>query len=407
MKKAKKKPQSFFETMKASDDKKLNFIGYLLSKAALNAYTAGDTAMYLLTTVKLVDITMEFGVNEFSATAFTFLGIMSVIVLQDYEAMERFVTIALGMLKKFRGLHAAESIFVGHQLGLFWVKPPEIGRGVAEKAILAGRREGDLVYTSWSIVQHVIYLPYITGCPIQAIVEGCPNILAEFEDTKAGAHVLSTKNYYQMVLNLNDPSCEKPSVHIGEIYTDTKEDHRGNLVHLADKLVAEGELVFWHEDYEVSAKRALMIGETHAKIAPANFWNQIESFHRGVALYAAAIKTKKGKYKRAGNKIRKKLATLTQYDNTTIQYYYMFLTAEHLALNKNYKAAKMQYERAIEAVGKLGHLHHLGLLNERYSDFLLRELSLEKESRYRLEQAIGYYKEWGAVHKVKALESRL
>jgi len=407
IKKAKAKSPSFYESMEVSNDTKQKYIGYLLSKAALNAYTAGDTAMYLLSAVKLVDITMEFGLNEFSATAFTFLGIMSIVVLQDYEAMEQFVTIGLGMLKKFRGMHASEAISVGSQMGLLWVKPIEAGRALAEMGIVAGRREGDLVYTSWSIATHVINLPYATGCPIQTIVEGCPAILAEFEDIKAGAQILNTKNYYQMFINLNDPSCEKPSVHIGEIYTDTKEDHRGNLVHLADKLVAEGELVFWHEDYEVSAKRALMIGETHAKIAPANFWNQIESFHRGVALYAAAIKTKKGKYKRAGNKIRKKLATLTQYDNTTIQYYYMFLTAEHLALNKNYKAAKMQYERAIEAVGKLGHLHHLGLLNERYSDFLLRELSLEKESRYRLEQAIGYYKEWGAVHKVKALESRL
>ncbi|CAJ1957586.1 unnamed protein product [Cylindrotheca closterium] len=405
---AKAKPHSFYEEMKPSDDTKLKYIGYLLSKAAYNAYTAGDTAMYLLTTVKLVDVTMESGVNEFSATAFTFLGVMSVIVLQDYEAMERFVNIALGMLKKFRGMHAAESIFVGHQLGLFWVKPPEMGRVVAEKAILEGRREGDLVFTSWSIMQHVIYLPYTTGRPIQTILEGCPNILAEFEETKAGAHILCAKNYYQMLLNLNDPSCENPSVHIGKIYTDTKEEHKGNLVHLADKVIAEGELVFWNEeDYEVTAKRALKVGETHAKIGPAIYLNQIESFHRAVALYAAAIKTKKGKYKRAANKIRKRMATLAQYENNTIQYYSVFLTAEHLASNKKLKEASMKYEQALEVAGKLGHLHHLGLLNERYSDFLKRELLSGKESRYRLEQAIGYYREWGAVHKAKALESRL
>eukprot|EP00526_Cylindrotheca_closterium_P006456 CAMPEP_0113642166 /NCGR_PEP_ID=MMETSP0017_2-20120614/22151_1 /TAXON_ID=2856 /ORGANISM="Cylindrotheca closterium" /LENGTH=586 /DNA_ID=CAMNT_0000553575 /DNA_START=640 /DNA_END=2397 /DNA_ORIENTATION=+ /assembly_acc=CAM_ASM_000147 len=310
IKKAKAKPSSFYESMEVSNDTKQKYIAYLLSKTAYNAYVAGDTAMYLLSTVELVELTMEFGVNEFSATTFTFLAILSIVVLQDYEAMERFQNISLRMLNKFRGMHASEAIFVGSQMGLLWVKAIEAGRAMAEKGIVAGRREGDLVYTSWSIACHVINLPYITGCPIQAIVEGCPNILAEFEDTKAGAHVLSTKNYYQMVLNLSDPSCEKPSVHIGEIYTDTKEDHKGNLVHLADKLVAEGELVFWHEDYEVSAKRALKVGETHAKIGPAIYVNQIESFHRAVALYAAAIKTKKGKYKRAANKIRKRLGTL-------------------------------------------------------------------------------------------------
>ncbi|CAJ1957582.1 unnamed protein product [Cylindrotheca closterium] len=407
IKKAKAKPQSFYESMVTSDNTKQKYIAYLLSKAAYNAYTTGDTAMYLLTTVKLVELTMEFGVNEFSATTFTFLSILSIVVLKDYEAMERFQNISLFMVKKFRGMHASEAIFVGVHMGLLWVKPLESGRTMATEAIVAGRREGDMVYTNWSIACHVIHLPYTTGRPLQTILEGCPNILAEFEETKARAHILSTKAYYQMILNLNDPLCEKPSVHIGEIYADTKEDHDGNFVHLADKLLAEGELIFWHEEYEVSAKRALQVGESHAKLAPAIYLNQIESFHRAVALYAAAIKTKRGKYKRAANKIRKRIATLAQYENTTIQYYNLFLSAEYLTLQKKHKEAKLKYEQALEAVGKLCHLHHLGLLNERYSDFLQWELSLQKESRYRLEQAIEYYREWGAVHKVKALESRL
>ncbi|CAJ1957596.1 unnamed protein product [Cylindrotheca closterium] len=406
MKKAKAKPNSFYESMVASHDKKQKYMGYLLSKAAYNAYAAGDIAMYLLSTTRLVELTMETGANEFSATAFTFLGVLSIIVLKDYEAMERFQNIAYGMLGKFRGMHNAETVFVGSQMGLFWVKPLEIGPGMAEKAILAGRREGDLVYTLWSIMQDVVYVPYSTGRPIESILQGCSHILAEFEESKAGAQMLSHKIHHQMLVNLIDPSCENPNVHIGKIYTNT-EDHKGNLLHLGETIVVEGELAFWHEEYEVSANRALKVGETHAKTSPAIYLNQIESFHRAVALYAAAIKTKKGKYKRAANKIRKRMATLAKYENTTIQYYFMFLTAEHLTLQKKPKQARLKYEQALEAVGKLGHLHHLGLFNEHYSDFLRRELSLQKESRYRLEQAIGYYGEWGAVHKVKALESKL
>ena len=98
---------------------------------------------------------------------------------------------------------------------------------------------------------------------------------------------------------------------------------------------------------------------------------------------------------------------MAQYENTTIQYYYMFLTAEHLALNKKQKEAKMKYEEALAVASDLGHLHHLGLLNERYSDFLLRDFGLEKESKYRMEESIRYFREWGAVHKVEALKTRL
>jgi tetratricopeptide (TPR) repeat protein len=185
------------------------------------------------------------------------------------------------------------------------------------------------------------------------------------------------------------------------------DDHKKNLVHLSDKIVADGELVFWHEDYEVSAKHALKVGETYVKVAPGAYFGSIESFHRAVALYAAASMTKQRKYWSAGNKIRKRISALAKHGNTTLQYYSIFLMAEHLALKKKYKEAKMTYEEALQAVGELGHLHHLGLFNERYSDFLLRELGLGRESRSRLEEAIRYYKEWGAVHKVKALESRL
>merc|ERR1711935_1233335 len=95
-----------------------------------------------------------------------------------------------------------------------------------------------------------------------------------------------------------------------------------------------------------------------------------------------------------------------QYGNTTTKYCTVFLLAMHLALEKKHKEAKLKYEEALEAVGRLGHLQHLGLFNELYSDFLLDE-SHEKESRCRLEEAIRYFRKWGAIRKVQDLESRL
>ena len=154
----------------------------------------------------------------------------------------------------------------------------------------------------------------------------------------------------------------------------TKDDHNGNLVHLADKMFAEGELIFWHKDYEVSAKRALRIGESFTKQFPANYGQQIESFHRAVALYAAALQTKQRKYKGAASKIRKRIATWAKYGNTTTEYFNVFLLAMHLALEKKHKEAKLKYEEALEAVDRFGHLHHLGLFNELYSDFLFRNV---------------------------------
>jgi hypothetical protein len=52
-------------------------------------------------------------------------------------------------------------------------------------------------------------------------------------------------------------------------------------------------------------------------------------------------------------------------------------------------------------------MHHAALCNERYADFLLQELSDEEEAKYRMEEAIRFYEEWGAVGKVGMLKKHL
>jgi len=44
------------------------------------------------------------------------------------------------------------------------------------------------------------------------------------------------------------------------------------------------------------------------------------------------------------------------------------------------------------------------LANERYADLLVRG-GEEEEARYRLEEAVKYYSEWGAMKKVELLKS--
>jgi len=96
-----------------------------------------------------------------------------------------------------------------------------------------------------------------------------------------------------MLLNLNDPSCENLNVHIGERYVyQVPRTIIGGISSVWPRRFLQRELVFCHEDYEISAKRALKVGGAHAKGAPANFIYQTESFHRAVALYAAALRTK-------------------------------------------------------------------------------------------------------------------
>ena len=123
-------------------------------------------------------------------------------------------------------------------------------------------------------------------------------------------------------------------------------------------------------------------------------------------LYAAARQTKKRKYKVEAKRLLKKIEKWAKGGNANVQYYFLFLTAEQLALDKKYDMAQQKYEQAIEAATIARHLHHMGLINERYADFL-ETRSAKDLSQERLMQAIQCYKRWGSTRKVAELESRL
>lgn len=63
----------------------------------------------------------------------------------------------------------------------------------------------------------------------------------------------------------------------------------------------------------------------------------------------------------------------------------MILSAEQAASEKDYKKAETLYQETIVSAARTGHLHHAALCNERYADFLWKELVDEDQARYRME----------------------
>jgi len=407
IKNAKSKPQGFYDTMVLIDDPRHRTISAILAKVVYIAFKAGNTSLLLLCTSKLVDLTLDNGVNEFSARSFAILGAITIMALKDYETATSFNMVALSMIKKFRGMHNAETTVAAYQVGLCWVKPFEECVVPSGDAVLAGLRAGETEDAILSLLAHFISFPYAAGKPLHSILEHCPKVLFQCEESSRADHILMVRTHWQMLINLTDPSCSNPSALEGNIYSAEKDN--GDFAGLLSaKTLFLGELLLVNnDDYEVTAMRAIEIGNKYAKLVPGYFMIMPETFHRAVALYAAALLTKKRKYIGHARKLKKTIYKWAKAGNPNVQYYHMFLTAEQLALDKKYDLAEQKYEEAIETVMSVGHLHHIALLNERYADFLIKERSLEEKSRDRLKQAIHYYKEWGAIRKVKALESRL
>mmetsp|Transcript_12635 Transcript_12635/g.30174 ORF Transcript_12635/g.30174 Transcript_12635/m.30174 type:complete len:269 (-) Transcript_12635:105-911(-) len=262
-------------------------------------------------------------------------------------------------------------------------------------------------FAMWNLFSVLIAIPYSTGKPISSILIDCPRIALQCEDVSQTTHAMAVRVMWQMLHSLRQTSFHhNPTDLEGDIFSDAQ-DKETNPMHLSFVHLARGELSFFHADYEVTAKRALEVGERYSKLIPAYLPGMIELFHRGVALFAAARRTKKRKYRVEARRLAKKIEKWVSIGNPNVTYYHLFLTAEQMALDKMYDMAEQKYEEAIEMATLEGHLHHIGLLNERYSDYLMEVRSREEESKDRLKQAIRYYEEWGACWKVQTLEARL
>ncbi|CAJ1903221.1 unnamed protein product [Cylindrotheca closterium] len=402
IKKVNSKPLSFYDEMVVIEDPKQKAIATAFSKVLYVSFVLGDMLLYLLCACRLVDMTLEHGVNEFSAKSFASLASGIIIGMQDVETATKFNMIAISMMKKFRGIHNSETTFICYGPGLSWVKPFEELIPPMRDAVSEGMRAGDTEFACWNLLAHQLFLAYNIGKPIAAMLEDAPSAMVQCEDTAQLLHAGALQVMWQMMKNLNDCSSSKLE---GDIYTAEKGSET-NPAHLSFVHFAEGELLLFNADYEAAAKRALEVGESYDKLLPNSVLNTVESFHRAVPVYAAARITKTRKYRREARRLLKKIAKWAQAGNPNVQYYCMFLTAEQLALDGKYEMAEQKYEEAIAAATAAGHLHHIALINERYADFL-SERSMTAKVGERLQIAIQYYKEWGAGVKVEQLESRL
>ncbi|CAJ1961667.1 unnamed protein product [Cylindrotheca closterium] len=406
IRKMEKVPEGSFESMVVIKDKRQKAIASLLSMIVYMSYHSGNIPLLFVGICKLVEMTLEQGINEFSAKSIASMGNVMLLLNKDPAKAVEYIKIALSMLAKFGRMRSGETTYLAYAHGLAWFQPLESCSAPLIDGYKKALRAGETEFACWNLLSYVAMVPYVLGKPLAQILQECPKAMIQFEEAASEIHVLDMRVLMQMLSNLSDPSCPDPSKLEGDIFSKANDEEEAK-VHLAISHYAEGELVLFHGDYVAAADRAIVLGEVHTELVPGTYTIMIETFHRAVALYAAALKTKKEKYKVHAKKVRTKISSWAKAGNPNVEYFDLFLTAEQLALDKKLDEAQLKYEAAINAATGAGHLHHAGLLNERYADFLLDLCSNVEESKKTLTTAIKWYKDWGAAGKVKALESKL
>eukprot|EP00980_Cylindrotheca_fusiformis_P012097 scaffold2923_cov121-Cylindrotheca_fusiformis.AAC.7 len=392
-------PKDIFEKLGPMKDPKHRTTMLLLARLCYACYFDENIFLNVLSVCKVVEMTLKYGVCDVSSSGFAGLGLMALVVRKDYEAAAYFADIGLAMQNTIRGARKTETIYVSHVFCLAWSRPLQHSLAPTADGYDSGMRSGNTEFALWNLLFHHVWLPYAMGKRLGPILEQCPKLLSQMEELSQPEQAICLKVCWQTISNLTTtPALEDPLE--GDIFrvgTFAGTSAVESMIHLC-----EGELLVFY-DIEAAARRAIKDGDKLEKMSPGNFVIMFETFHRAIALFAMARRTKKRKYRTHANKLTRRIEGWMQSGNPNVVHYHKALMAEQAALNKKYDLAGKNYKNAIVLAAKTGHMHHAALINERYAEFLREELCDEQESKYRLGEAIRFYEEWGAFGKAGLL----
>jgi predicted ATPase len=399
---AKNTPKEAFITPAIMTDFKHIATMRFLFRLLYASYLSKNDFLLIRSTTRMVKMTLKYGVSTMAGPAYATLGLLAVAVLGNFDAGSYFAETALLIQKTVRAKYAeAITLFSAYNFVLPWTQPLSSCFMPFSEAYVSGMRSGNTEYSMWALIVHHVFLPYHMGKPLGPTLANCPTCASQTEEVKQQDQACFLKMFWQMILNLMGQSKESKTLK-GEIFN-CEAFARTTSLHDAVFNLATLDLLIFFGDFEQAANLAIQCGNSFEKAFPGFFLGMMETFHRGVALYAMARRTKKLKYKRRASRILKTVGKWLDKGNPNVKHYHSFLSAEQSALNKDYKTAEVLYKDSIRSAARNGNLHHAALINERYGDFLLHELGDEEEAKYRTSEAIRFYREWGAEAKVEML----
>ena len=253
---------------------------------------------------------------------------------------------------------------------------------------------------------HWLIFHFHVGSTLQGLETDVVLYVKQMEELKREPHMNVTKLFLQALVNLlGRDNKEHPTQMFGEV---VDEDDYERLIDdpfwIAGANFYQGSLFTYFGEHVRHADMAVELGHDYlskAHVASSNV--PVDTYLKGISCFAAARQTGKRKYARLGQIFRSKTKKWLDMGNPNVRYYDSILDAEAMAYKGKRFAAIKHYEVAILQAARGGYQHDAALASERLGEFHVSVMGDVDEGRYRLQQAMRYWKSWGAVAKVDDL----
>mmetsp|Transcript_33391 Transcript_33391/g.80821 ORF Transcript_33391/g.80821 Transcript_33391/m.80821 type:complete len:396 (-) Transcript_33391:208-1395(-) len=386
-------------------DSKHLAIAKMLSMLHVASHNGNDIFFNFLCVCKVIETTLDHGIHTYSAAGFASLAAVVMFLKNDSANASRFCDIAFLIQEKIGIRNAAETIHISWGFVLCYTKPLHEALTPTLEGYSKGLRDGDNEGAMLDLLLRFVYLPYVMGKNLGSILEHFPTIAAQLEESSRTKEILALRACWQMILNLQLPPDEASKKLEGEVYSQSSETSEIPWK-VANENLANGELLLFFSDHEARTKRLMNDekGKTYSELIQGYFPSRIETFHRGIAWFAMARRTRRRKHRSEAMKVKKQVAKWAKAGDPNIQHYHLLLNAEVAVLDKRFAKADALYKQAISYAARIGHIHHAALFHERFAEYRLEVRGDKDDGKYHMEQAIRYYTEWGAVGKAEQLK---
>jgi len=167
-------------------------------------------------------------------------------------------------------------------------------------------------------------------CKLVIIVEECAKVMAEIEETSLSLHLFTGRMIWQTIQNLLEQFPEDAP----ELEVFSKRKHKSTKLTASIMHLVEGELLWFHGDYEATAERTIEYGDLYPPNNPCFCSVMTETFYRAVAVHAMALETNGNRYKWCAKKLQKVIFKWAKAGNPNVVYFDLLLKAENATLEK-------------------------------------------------------------------------
>ena len=381
----------------------------ILSSTTAAAYLAMPQILPLIV-FKQIQLSVKYGNTRISTYSYATYGVILSGALGEIETGYQFGQLALTLLEHFNAKELeCKVLYTVHHLINPWIKPVKETLNILPEIYQIGLLTGDLEFASYAITDYAsnsyfmgINLPVIK----QKIVEQHDLVIRLNQESGLHIHEI----YKQVSLNLMGES-EQPDYLKSDDYDEAEKYQfylQTNYDNAIGILYIHKLSLYYHFQNYSKALEAADIAEKYLEAIIGSREISLFNFYDSLNRLAIFPDTVKSEQKRLLKKVatnQKQMKMWAENCPDNYQHKYLLIEAEIARLSGKDWEAMAGYENSIASAKQYGFIQNEALANELAAQFWLAKGQAKFAKTY-LKEAHYSYQQWGAVAKVKDLETR-